>query len=397
MGRIFFFGSPFHGHLNPTLPIAAELRERGHEVVMLNHAGLRREIERAGLSFRDYAAFFEPPEEYRDPESFRPPTVLEHVAAAFKAAVAAFEPLREHLGHERPDCCVVDELALGAQFACEALGARFVSSLITLPVAPHFTSAMTAFAPSRQRGRGLPELFRDMRAFRKEKGIARRRLDPLNHSPFGSLVYTSRLFHSEQEHFDASYRYIGASLGGGGEDLRASRQGPESVPLIFVSFGTLYFPAPDLFRAIFEALGGGDWKVCVATGAELSAEHLRRLPPNVEARPRFPQLRMLSRARAFVTHGGLGSVTESLYFDCPMLVLPQAVDQDRNARRVVELGAGIALSRGEIDAAALRDGVARILGEESYGERATIVGRSIREAGGFRRGADAVEEVLRAG
>ncbi len=45
----------------------------------------------------------------------------------------------------------------------------------------------------------------------------------------------------------------------------------------------------------------------------------------------------------FVTHSGMNSVNESLYYGVPMVLFPQHSEQRMVANRVVHLGAGIML------------------------------------------------------
>ncbi len=47
----------------------------------------------------------------------------------------------------------------------------------------------------------------------------------------------------------------------------------------------------------------------------------------------------------FVTHSGMNSVNESLYYGVPMVLFPQHSEQRMVAKRVVHLGAGIMLKR----------------------------------------------------
>lgn len=51
-------------------------------------------------------------------------------------------------------------------------------------------------------------------------------------------------------------------------------------------------------------------------------------------------LEMLKMADVFVTHGGMNSVSESLVYGTPMVVIPFIADQPVNARCVENLGAG---------------------------------------------------------
>jgi UDP:flavonoid glycosyltransferase YjiC (YdhE family) len=107
----------------------------------------------------------------------------------------------------------------------------------------------------------------------------------------------------------------------------------------------------------------------------VSAEAIRT-PPNIETSPYADHDQLLPRCAAVVTHGGLGTTLRALAHGKPLLLLPLGRDQQFNAGRVVELGAGICLpveaSPGEI-ASALVD----LLAQPHYGDGATDAATAI--------------------
>src|SRR3954468_20483604 len=98
----------------------------------------------------------------------------------------------------------------------------------------------------------------------------------------------------------------------------------------------------------------------------------------------------MRRAAAFVTHGGMNSVGESLSFGVPVVVVPQMVEQEIVGRRVEQLGSGLFLPKAAVTAEALRAAVRRVLSGESYRQEAALLGETFRAAGGVRRAADAI-------
>src|SRR3954468_24960649 len=98
----------------------------------------------------------------------------------------------------------------------------------------------------------------------------------------------------------------------------------------------------------------------------------------------------MRRAAAFVTHGGMNSVGESLSFGVPVVVVPQMVEQEIVGRRVEQLGAGLFLPKAAVTAEALRAAVRSVLSDESYRRQASEGGATSRAAGGVRRAADAI-------
>ena len=61
--------------------------------------------------------------------------------------------------------------------------------------------------------------------------------------------------------------------------------------------------------------------------------------------PKVPQLEVLPLCDVFVTHGGMGSIMESVMFGVPMVVIPAFGDQPANADNVQKLNMGITFQR----------------------------------------------------
>ena len=72
----------------------------------------------------------------------------------------------------------------------------------------------------------------------------------------------------------------------------------------------------------------------------------------------------MPHATAMVCHGGSGTVNAALAAGLPMVVVPLFADQPHNARRVAEIGAGIALAPDQL--VRLPDAVRTLLADRSY-------------------------------
>lgn len=120
--------------------------------------------------------------------------------------------------------------------------------------------------------------------------------------------------------------------------------------LLYVSLGSQSYRAgrdrvAAFLRATGEAFAGRpDWQVLISTGGLLSPEDLAA-PAGTLVVGWAPQIDLLRRARVAITHGGLGTVKECIFFGVPMVVFPLSHDQPDNARRVVHHGLG---TRGDL-------------------------------------------------
>jgi MGT family glycosyltransferase len=163
-------------------------------------------------------------------------------------------------------------------------------------------------------------------------------------------------------------------------------------PFVLVALGTMFEERPEIFAACVAALRDRPETVVVAHGRTDPAT-IGEPGPNTVLRPRVPQVAVLAHARAFVSHGGLNSVTEALWHGVPLVLLPQAADQPLNAHRVERLGAGLQVR--DPTAATIRAAVERVLADPSYTRAARALGDRLRASAGPGRAADFVLGVRR--
>lgn len=110
-----------------------------------------------------------------------------------------------------------------------------------------------------------------------------------------------------------------------------------------------------------------------------------------------PQLEIVKRASAVITHAGLNTTLESLAEGVPLVCIPLGNDQPGVAARVAARGAGIVLHRWRLNARRLRTSVRAVLQDASYRNAAQTVRRSMKEVDGLQRAADIIEEALKIG
>jgi MGT family glycosyltransferase len=164
-------------------------------------------------------------------------------------------------------------------------------------------------------------------------------------------------------------------------------------PLTYAALGTLFNERPEVFRAVAEGVEGD---VLMAVGRADPAA-LGPLPARVAAvRWVDDQPAVLRRARLFVSHGGLNSVSEALVAGAPLLLLllPQTAEQAVNARRVEELGAGRVLDDELPSSDAIRAAAGEVAASGAAA-RAAEIGATL-VAPGPGAAADRIEAVMRA-
>lgn len=136
-----------------------------------------------------------------------------------------------------------------------------------------------------------------------------------------------------------------------------------------------------MLQRVADALAELPVRGLVTLGGAIEASEL--IPPaNVHLVDSAPHDAVMREAALVVTHGGHGAVIRALSHGLPMLVVPHGRDQNDNAVRVTERGAGLSLqasaSTAEIEAALRRllDEPAFAVAAGSLGEQAAADARN---------------------
>ena len=143
----------------------------------------------------------------------------------------------------------------------------------------------------------------------------------------------------------------------------------EDLPLVYLTFGSVvpqmsFFP--DLYRRAIDGLAALPLRLLVTVGSTADPRDLGPLPANVHATRWVPQADVLPHTSVMVCHGGSGTMRGALAAGVPLVILPLFADQPHNARRVAQLGAGIALDGGPSAISWLPESVRQVRADPAY-------------------------------
>ncbi|MGC9335362.1 MAG: glycosyltransferase [Anaerolineae bacterium] len=152
-------------------------------------------------------------------------------------------------------------------------------------------------------------------------------------------------------------------------------------------------------QACIEALRDADLQVVLSTGHHALPKNALPLPSNFRHASFVPGLAMAERADLLIHHGGYGSCQTGLYTGTPALIIPTYSERESNARRVAAVGAGDFVlpstdasgKKKQVQAAEVRDKVNRILSDSSFRENARRIGERLRSYGGAVHAAKLIE------
>ena len=394
MSRICMLGHPAAGHVNPTLPVIAELVNRGEDVTYFSSDPFRARIEKTGARFQAYGAqaLFE--------RNLARGGMLGGMAGLIGTTETILPGLLDEVRTHRPDYLLVEAHAVWGNLAAQILNLPAVTLSSMLAINERLISSgkliehlYGAAAQSRalEGLQGLTAYFESARRLSSRYGVVCPGVinylgnrQPLN------IVFTSRDFQVGGEVFDESYKFVGPSLPAKAEEHGLAISPANGEYLIFISMGTMYNDNVDFYRSCFEAFRDWPATVVMAVGHRLDRSTLPEAPANFIVRDYVSQLAVLSQASLFITHGGLNSAHEAMFYGVPMLVLPEQADHYVVANQVASVGAGITLDRRKATPALLSKLAKDVLSEPGYRRKSAAMGKSLEAAGGWKRAADEI-------
>jgi len=399
----------YASHLLPLATLGTAWRDRGERVVVATGAATAAIVESFGFERVDLAlgkgsnpgvirATDQPPGEDAALTGFFEATrrgMVETLAYQAEARLSdlMWEPVRMAREVQRvvdgvaPDAVVVDHLAFSARLALVAAQVPHADVVLghptALPVGDEvygFPPAWpTAFDPGSAELAALRELcVRVSDSFTAEWNAALAQLAPGHlHSrdAFGEhgdlllLNYPEQLCSPARSALLGPHEFLGSMVRTEPDDPRVSAWLEESdTPVVYVSFGSFLSVRSDVLARVATALATLPVRVALALGSADPAD-IGTVPPEWLVQETLPQVEILARSHAAVTHGGNNSVTEAMTFGVPLLVLPFSTDQFAGAAAIEDAGVGIALAPNEATVAELRSALEQLLVSQN---RATL-------------------------
>lgn len=401
--KILFFNVPLHGHMNPTLDLVAELVKQGHHVIYYTSESFRQKVLRTGAQeFRPYPATLDFKTTRTDTNIFRTAEEM------LKAAVSLLETLAPDLAEEHARVGF-DVIA----YDVSAVWGKFLGFILDLPavccfpgLAPQWReyvrskTIITRGLQDRIAGADYVNSSDEMLAtikstYKVPSGLALSNL--FSGSLLLNIVFTSRFFQPHSDHMTKSFVFVGPALFGGARQETVDfpwDQLDSSKPLIYVSMGTLYHQDPKFFNTCFEAFKDSPYQVVISVGKGTDINSLGTIPSNFIVRQYVPQPDLLGRAAVFISHGGMGGISEAMHYGVPMLMLPKTIEQQLNARRIANLGAGIDTRQSQnVEKDVLVEGTKKLLSDKTFSVNAKKIGDSFAQTGGVQPAIDALLEI----
>lgn len=390
MSKIVFFCIPAHGHTNPTLGVVRELISRGHQVYYYSYNVMRDKIQSTGAVFVSCDEYDQ--EQRLDAKDGA--RIGKDLAFSTQILVdttlALDDTVCEHMKELNPDCIIADSMAVWGKAVALKLGIPFVSSTTTFAFNQYSAKIMKQ-SPGQIFGMifSMSKINKNIKRLQDKGYPVKSVLDIIqNDNNTDTIVYTSPEFQPCSETFSEKYVFVGPSIRPVENMIEK-----KADKLIYISMGTVINDSTEFYKKCIEALANTKYQVIMSVGNLINIEDLGDVPDNITISRFVDQIAVLSQADVFLTHCGMNSVNESLYYKVPLVMLPQTSEQDGVATRVEQLGAGVRLKH--INAKAIRETIESVLNAKSYYEQASKISQSFHKCTGAKGAADKIEQMCK--
>ena len=385
--KIAWFCIPAYGHVNPTLAVVKELTSAGHQVFYFSFEMFRERIEQAGAQFISCDGYDFEMEDKENADRVGKDKVFA-TELLVSSTLALDEMTTAKIAELRPDLVVSDSVAFWGKLVAMKHGLPYVSSTTTFAF-NRFSAEYMKETPwdIAKMLLAMPRIQKQVQRLRDKGYPVKGLLDIVqNDNATNTIVYTSKLFQPCSDTFSDRYRFIGPSIRPVTEPILKTAE-----KTVYISMGTVN-QNREFYRNCIHVLGQTDWQVIISMGT--NPEQFDRLPGNIQVHESVDQMAVLSIADAFITHCGMNSASEGLYFQVPLVLFPQTPEQGAVARRVEELGAGVRLN--SISEEDVLKALKKVLFEPAYRAAATRISESFHACGGAAEARAFLEEVAKA-
>jgi len=405
MAKALYISMLGEGHVNPTLGLVTDLVKRGEQIVYYSSNHFQEKIEQTGAIFR--------------PVDQRAQEILQEISNLINSQPVEFflqflhamemitDTIQNEITNETYDYLLYDAQTMVGTWIAHQCKLLSIATWTTFAFSndPHENMTLTDSDDEK----GKLERLATLQNFLQLEKIqeCKKQLENKYKVPFPgfflsnpgpvdlNIVFTSSYFQRNSEQFDDNYIFVGPSipdsshLGDFPIDELTGKQ------VIFISMGTIVNQQLELYQKCFTALKDVDGKVVLSIGKNTTMEELGDIPDNFIVRHYVPQIDVLRHTNVFISHCGMNSISESLYFEVPLVMLPIVNDQPMIARRVKELGAGVLLDFENLSSEDIKQAVHEVLENPIYQEKEKKIIQSFHKSGGRQRAADEVFKFTR--
>jgi UDP:flavonoid glycosyltransferase YjiC (YdhE family) len=444
--KIFIFPIPAMGHLNTILTLSKKLiKENNVMITIYGTEQIKTKIEETGCKFMKIEKLeIDVAQTSLQTSTNRIDVMKSTINMMFDSIEASSLIIADYIEKEKPDIILYDHNSGYAKWAFKIAKTRSPTlSTKLILYHPNYVFQKNVFPNTAEQQILLHMNFCEkfkfifiglkvgmrIRSLKNKFGIDDSEFEKDIMFTDVSVINIAFLFPGLQprsELFHENVKFVGACIDDGPhlEDLRNVQddsireflnnfqpRNPTSIKstenfLIYVSLGSMFTDNFDFYLKVIEA-----YKKFVA---EVKSENIfaiinvgnvcfnefkngnnHNIPSSIKLVPFAPQLEILKRASVFLTHCGMNSTSESIWFGVPMICMPVSLDQPLIASRVVkDLGLGILLNSKDFKLEDLANSFYKIYSDNSFQIKSFEYSRISQKHNGIENTCEVIRKLL---
>jgi UDP:flavonoid glycosyltransferase YjiC (YdhE family) len=369
--KFLFTVQPLLGHFHAMVPLAAALRDHGHEVAFAAGQTFGSTVQRVGLRHfpcgldlsGEPNGIFETLPNWEIVKAKYPSVGVQQVYGFIQALGPKMaEDVVDLLRTWRPAVIIRDPLEFGGYLAAEQYGVPHATITWAIYISPK-SLCPEALIELRRRY-ALPD---DPELNTLDRYLVFNFLPPAWKLPLAPFP-------------PVTHRFCAPPF-----DLSADARLPEWIsalpdrPTVYATLGTTFNQSPATFQAILTALSAEDVNAIITVGNSMDPAQFQPLPENIHLQQYIPQTLLLPHCDAILFHGGYNSLHSALWHGLPMVITPLAAgDQYPTGLLCEKLGVGVMVKEQPPEPEAIRAAVRAVLEQPAYRARAQELQRDLK-------------------
>lgn len=363
--NILFVNIPILSHIIPSLDIVKKLVSIGHKVDYINSNRFKELIENTGANLIPYCKF---PNALSNVDLWMYKISYDTaIKIGHKYDIIIYE-MADFIGERLGECLKKPTVRICSQFA---LNEDIKNKLIY---------SNNKYFPFRYRK--LAKIWTKLFLSLNVKFDYNDYYDEItNNISKLNIVLTSKEFQYWGKSFSDNYKFVGPCISSEFKKLNIDKKDNKNQ-LIYISAGTISSSKKFIDKCV-TAFANTKYSVIISTGKR-NKKHMysKKIYPNISIVNWVSQCEILSKASLFISHAGMNSVNEALYFGVPLIVSPITNDQFIIADRIEELYLGKRINIKNISPNSLFNLCEDVINDQKTLYNTNIIMQDMQESGG---------------
>lgn len=177
---------------------------------------------------------------------------------------------------------------------------------------------------------------------------------------------------------------------------------PRGKKIVFLSMGSMIFhyykKSLNIYKKFLDCMRLYKLTgihLIVSLGKYIKKHELGEIPGNVSLFDWVPQTKLLQSTDLIITHAGLGTIKEALYWQVPIIASPFSKDQPYNASLIEFHKLGYVIDIEQVSLADLKAAVTGILTDDTVNKNVTRMSQIFRKKDEEKNGVKIIEAVIK--